>query len=104
MYLTHGPNRFVNCAESLPAYRVQRHTCSQNLLVKPAILYCNGQLGVLKGIQLEVFEVCWDEFFEKIKSVINCVTRLYRIKFNSFELKTSVGPNNSRKFGFEGFW
>ena len=39
--------------------------------------------------------MCCDEFFEKIKVVINCVTRSYQRKLNSFEIKTSCGPNNS---------
>ena len=103
MCLTHGANRFVNCPESLPAYRVQRLTYAQNLHVKRGISYCTGKLWVLKGIKFGVNEVCLDDCFEKIKVAINCVTRSYRIKLNSLELKTSFGPNNSRKFGFEGF-
>ena len=103
MCLKHGANRFVNCAESLSAYRVQRHTSSQILHVKVGILYCTEKLGVLKGIKFEVLDVCWDESFEIIKVVINCVTRLYQRKLNACDLKTSCGPNNSRKFGFEGF-
>ena len=103
MCLTRGANRFVYYAESLPAYRVQRHTCSQISHVKVATLFCNGKVWVLKDIKFEVLEVCCDEFVDKIKVVINCVTRLYQTKLNCFDFKTSFGPNNSRKFGFESF-
>ena len=104
MCATHGANRFVNCAESLPAYRVQRHTCSQNLHVKAGILYYSGKFGVLKGMKVEVFEVCWDEFFEKIKVVINCVTRSNQIKLNCFEIELAFGTSKLRKFKIEKFW
>ena len=102
MCLTHEANRFVNCAESLLAYRVQCHSCSQNLHVKAGSGMAH--FAFLKGFKFWVFEVCWSEFFEKIKVVINCVTRLYQTKLNCFDFKTSFGPNNSRKFGFESFW
>ena len=67
-------------------------------------LYYRLKYACFEGINFEVFDVCCDEFFEKIKVVINCVTRLYQTKLNCFDFKISFGPNNSRKFGFESFW
>ena len=57
MLVTNGVDRFSNCAESLPAYRLQRHTLTGNLHVKAAILYFHGKLGVLKGFKGDVLEV-----------------------------------------------
>ena len=57
----------------------------------------------LKSFQVQVFEVGWGEFFEKIKVVINCVTRLYCVKLDSLEAQTMYGASKCLKFGFEGF-
>ena len=47
--------------------------------------------------------MCCGGFFEKIKVVINCVTRLYRVKLNSLEAQATLGASKCRNFGFEGF-
>ena len=57
----------------------------------------------MKGLKFEVFEVSSYEFFQRIKVFINCVTRLYHIKLNSLENKTTFSTTNGVKFTFEKF-
>ena len=57
----------------------------------------------MKGLKFDVFEVSSYEFFQKIKVFINCVTRLYHIKLNSLENKTTFGTTTGVKFNLGKF-